>query len=503
MKERDYLEPEELEPGQEETSAQASEPETAPVDVDLFGEPDSEDVDSIVREVLESMSMESAPDASAGGLEIPLGEEFRDQEYRDVFDEGFPQIIDPEEEDAQEPPETPPAPHRKKRRRNRPRRKKIKKKGTGLLGIPHFLSGMIVVALVLVLGVTLARILWLWADDLLALTKKSDKEVVLSISDSDTMEEITNKLVDAGLVRYPYLFNFYCQISDAREKISAGQFTLTELDYMALVNSMSGWSDSRAEVTVTIPEGYECRHIFDLLAKNQVCTVEELEQAAMTMDLSDYWFLEEITREDRENPYCLEGFLFPDTYDFYTSDDPERVIRKFLSDFEYRFEEEMEEALDQLNVRMAEELAAYGYSQEYIDQHKLSIRDVVIVASMIERETAGSGESATIASVIYNRLCDPDYLYLNIDATVQYALGERKPNLSHEDTQIDSPYNTYVYPGLPIGPISNPGLNSLKAALWPEDTDYYFYALDTDGTHHFTRTYEEHQAFLDELNGGD
>jgi len=141
--------------------------------------------------------------------------------------------------------------------------------------------------------------------------------------------------------------------------------------------------------------------------------------------------------------------------------------------------------------------------KDYIQEHTLDVMDVVNIAAMIERETAGSGESATIASVIYNRLCNPNYPFLNIDATIQYALGERKATLTYEDLEIDSPYNTYLYPGLPVGPISNPGLNSLKAALNPEDTGYYYYALDVDGMHHFSRNQEEHEAFLASLREDD
>ena len=132
----------------------------------------------------------------------------------------------------------------------------------------------------------------------------------------------------------------------------------------------------------------------------------------------------------------------------------------------------------------------------------MSIRDLVTVASMIERETAGSGESGRIASVIYNRLCDPAYPYLDKDATIQYALGERTAPLTPAATQIDRPYNTYTTPGLPAGPISKPGLNSLKAALHPEETAYYFYALDEDRTHHFSETLEEHEQFLESLGNG-
>ncbi len=443
-------------------------------------DPADQEIDSIVREV---MSMEDSTEVDQA--ELP-GVSDTEDVYEDIY--GV-------EEETEVVPYTPSK--RKKRRRERPRRKKIKRKGSGLFGIPHFISGLILVALVLVLGVTCARVMWLWADDVLALTKE-DREVTITVTDSDTMGDIAQKLADAGLVRYPAVFKFYCKISDSREKISAGEFQLNEmLDYHALVGHMSSRSSSRKEISVTIPEGYECRQIFELLEKNQVCTVKELEKAVTTMDLGDYWFLEEVNQEEGAN--CLEGFMFPDTYNFYMFDDPERVIKKFLRNFDNRFSDELVEGITELNGYLTEKWKKFGYSDDYIASHYLTIRDVVNVAAMIERETAGSGESATIASVIYNRLCNPNYPYLNIDATIQYALGERKAVLTYEDLQIDSPYNTYRYGGLPVGPISNPGLNSLKAAIWPEDTKYYYYALGNDGVHHFTKTAEEHQAFLDSL----
>lgn len=492
MPDRNFYNPDGFKENFEPDPQQELGPDEFAMDGYQMTDPLDQDVEQILRETREAFTEEqqAAEDAQ------PYGGEFRDQEYRDTFDEGF--------EQAFQSPETTsdgnvtPAPQEKKRRR-RPRRKPIKRKGTGLFGIPHFITSLVLATMVVAAGLVFARILWLWADDVLALTKK-EREVTVTIYDTDTMEDISRKLAEAGLVRYPKLFNMYCDLTASREKISSGEFILNEMyDYHALINGMSGYSN-RKVVQVMIPEGYECRQIYELLEKNGVCTVEELETAAQEGDLSDYRFLVDV---DRNGPYCLEGFLFPDTYDFYVSDDPERVLRKMLNNFEYRFDEDMVNDIQLLNQWMAEKLSSYGYDETYIQEHYLDIRDVVTIASMIERETAGSGESATIASVIYNRLCDPDYLFLNIDATIQYALGERKANLTTEDTQIDSPYNTYKNPGLPVGPISNPGLNSLKAALHPEDTSYYFYALDVDGTHHFTHNYQEHQEFLNSLSEDD
>ena len=142
-----------------------------------------------------------------------------------------------------------------------------------------------------------------------------------------------------------------------------------------------------------------------------------------------------------------------------------------------------------------------GYPQYYIDEHQLSLLDLVTIASMIEKESAHSGESIDISSVIYNRLASPDFPNLCIDATVIYALGGKSP-LEPGDTSIDHPYNTYKAKGLPPGPIANPGLLSLKAALNPNDSSYYYYALDPEtGEHRFFKTYKEHLAFLDSLEG--
>lgn len=456
-------------------------------------DPTEEELERILREAKEQIEEPAASGPLEAPEELPeqTGEEFRDQEYRDAFDENFQRAFE-EPLDEQEDFGSAPPP-------SKYRRKPIKKRGSGFLGLPHFFSSLILWAIVLGVSFTLARVVWVWADDVLALTKQ-EREVTVTITDSDTMHDITQKLSDAGLIRYPKLFNVYSSLTNARDKISAGTFTLNCIyDYHAMVNAMGRSSSARTEVKVMIPEGFECEQIFELLEKNGVCTVEELEKTAASGDVGEFWFLEEV---ERGTANCLEGFLFPDTYEFYTDDDPERVIQKMLRNFDYRFDETLQDDIEQLNEWLGEKLAGYEYSQEEINARRMTVRDVVIVASMIERETAGTSESANIASVIYNRLCNPEHLYLGIDATIQYALGERKANLTYEDLQIDSPYNTYTHVGLPVGPISNPGLNSLTAALHPSDTNYYFYALDVDRTHHFSETYDEHLAFQDSLNRG-
>jgi len=385
-------------------------------------------------------------------------------------------------------------------RKGRPRRPK----GYGLLGIPHMLATVVWLLLIVAIGVSMGRFLWVCAADVLAFGRE-EKIVTVSITTDDTMETIAEKLQKAGLVKYPELFLLYADLTDADEKITTGSFTLnTVYDYHALVNQMSPRSGNRVVIEdVLIPEGYNCRQIFALLETKGICKAEDLEKWAASGELKEYWFLEGVERGDK---YCLEGFLFPDTYDFYENSTPKAALEKMLDGFDYRFSEELYGTLPALNEQLAEIMRKNGKDEAYIAAHQLDLRKLITVASLIEEETASSTESHRIASVIYNRLYNwgSNPAFLNIDAAIFYALGEHKSALTAEDLQIDSPYNTYIYQGLVPGPISNPGLDSIKAALDPEVTEYYYYVLNpAAGTHDFSKTLAEHEKKVDKyLRGG-
>lgn len=389
-----------------------------------------------------------------------------------------------------------PQPQRRRAvRKGRPRRKK----GEGLLGIPNILVTGVWVALTVLIGVTLGRLVWVCASEVLAFGRE-DKSVTITVYETDTLDDITKKLNRAELIHYPGLFKLYAKFAVDEGDIKPGMWDLnTKYDYHALVKMMSP-SSSRDVVKVMIPEGYSCRQIFALLEENKVCTVQDMESYAASGTLNDYWFLDGVARGDR---YCLEGFLFPDTYEFYQNDTPKSVLTKMLNNFDTRFDEELRGKIQTLNNHLTDLMRRDGKNQEYIDSHLFTVRDVVNVASMIEKETASAQESYTIASVIYNRLfCwHGNPAYLNIDATIIYALNG-KTDLTAEDLRVDSPYNTYTNIGLTPGPISNPGLSSIRAALEPADTNYYFYVLDpTAGTHVFATTQEEHEANRARLGG--
>lgn len=459
--------------------------------------PENMDADRIIEEIRELTDEQPQPQTP-----------FRDQDYTDTFGEGEDlervfsdePYVQPEPQREESPeytdegilPEEEPAPVRK----GRPKRKK----GSGLLGIPHILATAVWLAIVVMIGVSLGRLIWICASDVLAFGRE-DKEVSITVEDTDTIEDISLKLQEAGLIRYTQLFELYADITDAREDINSGTFTLnTMYDYNALVNSMTTYSSSREEIRVTIPEGYTCAQIFALLEEKGVCLASSLETYAAEGELDEYWFLEDVERGDA---YCLEGFLFPDTYDFYANDEPERVLEKMLDNFDYRFTEDKVAAINVLNRRLSEMMQANGRDESYIAEHMVDIHDVVVIASLIEKETAGSDESFVISSVIYNRLYNWGDMprYLNIDASLLYVLGH-KEKLTQEDLQTDTPYNTYLYTGLVPTPIANPGLNSLNAALDPDETDYYYYVLDPEeGAHIFSSTSEEHAAAVARVGG--
>lgn len=431
-------------------------------------------------------------------------ETFRDDEFRNAFGEGD----DLKRAFGEEAPAPAPKPEPQQIKEAPVKKGRPKRKGKyGLLGIPHILSTAVWIGLIVLIGVTAGRMIWLCATDVLAFGREPITATVV-VEKDDNIESIAAKLQEAGLIRFTGLFELYADLSHAEDEIRPGTYIFNNpekdeekvvYDYMALVSVMSPSSKHSVVEDLRIPEGYTCSQIFKLLEEKNVCTTEELEEAAMNGDLGEYWFLEGVKRD---NKYCLEGFLFPDTYDFYEHDEPERVLKKMLNTFDTRFTDSMRQELVNLNNMMEDKLRGNGFGKNYIEEHKFTVREVVIVASMIEKETANNAESFIVSSVIYNRLTNPgEYPFLNIDATLVYALGGRN-ELTAQDKEIDSPYNTYREKGLIPGPIASPSQNSLVAALQPEDTKYYYYAYNpATEEHKFSKTYKEHQDFLESLRG--
>lgn len=373
---------------------------------------------------------------------------------------------------------------RESARRSQSQSTRRRRRGMGVGG------ALLYVVLVIGVSALLAGVAWIMAGDVLALNKEpleatitlteemfNSREVTDEDGNTETVliakvGEVARLLREEGIIEYPLVFQLFSAITGGSEKMAPGTYTLdTDMDYRAIISNMSASSASRATVDVTIPEGYTAMQVFERLEENGVCTVEELQDTAANYDFKFSFLQNVIPLGDYRR---LEGYLFPDTYTFYVGDDPVNVLNKMILRFDQKFTDEMRQ-----------EVADSGHT----------IHEVVIVASLIEKETTGDDQTS-ISAVIWNRLASDNYRLLQIDATVQYILPERKEFLTAEDLAIDSPYNTYLYEGLPAGPIANPGESSIRAAMNPEDSNMYFYALGDDGDHHFFRTYQEQRNFI-------
>ena len=372
-------------------------------------------------------------------------------------------------------------------RSNPPKRRRRRRLGA--------VGALFYVAFVLGVSTFLATYGWTLANDVLALNKAdhsavitlpdtifSEKEVEVEgdetdengdpvmetkLVDSADIDYVAGRLKEGGLIEHEWLFKLFCTITGSDLKLRPGTYTLdTDMDYLAIVTNLGSSSTNRATVTVTFTEGSTVDQIFEQLEKKGVASVEDLQDMAANHPYK-FSFLQEIPLGDYHR---LEGYLFPDTYDFYVGDDPKYVINKLLLNFDARFTDEMRETV-----------AESGYS----------IRDILTIASLIEKETDGTDEKI-IASVIYNRLNSRETAgKLQIDATLVYINGGRKP--VEADKEIDSPYNTYLYEGLPAGPIANPGMTAIRAAMNPDETNYYYYVLNPDSNRHeFSTNYNDH-----------
>ena len=399
--------------------------------------------------------------------------------------------------------EAPPKRPRKLKKEIEQKGRPKKTGGYGLLGIPHILSTVIWLVLIVAIGVSLGRLLWVCCADLMAFGKEPQK-VTITITKEDNIDTISKKLGDANLVRYPSLFRFFATITGKDEDICVGTYTLdSQLDYNAMINAMYSYGASREIVDIMFPEGYNCAQIFKLLEEKKVCTVAELEEYAANGELKEYWFLEGVTRGTK---YCLEGYMAPDTYSFYTGDSPRRVIEKFLNEFDDRFTDKMKEDFLTIQKQYADRLRAKGFSSTFIKENTLTIHQVVTLASVVQKETSSDSECFDIASVFYNRLVNPNIQSLGADATVYYAVGDyfgQIDELTQAHLDTDSPYNTRKNKGIPPGPICNMGVQALYAALEPNSTNYHYFVYDkTNRAHRFAVTENEHFKNVAELMGG-
>lgn len=301
----------------------------------------------------------------------------------------------------------------------------------------------------------------------------TDETVTIEVVQGENVWDIAEKLKEEDLIAYEVVFYLKARNTGADGRLRYGTFTFhKESGLGEIIEVLTTGGAQKESVMFTVPEGYSIEMIAKKLEAENICTGEEFLQAVQ-QDY-DYWFLESIP-DNKDIKYKLQGFLFPETYAITDDMTAEDIVKVMLKQFDKAFTEEMQARMDTLGK---------------------DIFTVVVEASIIEREAKVPEERPMISGVIQNRLDIGMKLQMCPTALYPITDGNYDKNfVTIEDTQFDSPYNTYVYAGLPVGPIANPGAKSLEAALNPVEHEYLFYHTNEekkDGSHIFTKTYQEH-----------
>lgn len=300
---------------------------------------------------------------------------------------------------------------------------------------------------------------------------KSKEDIIITVEEGESFYGILNKLKDEKEIKGLPFIKLYVKISNKDIEVRPGEYIIKNNSTLdELIEDLTSGTNIDL-ISFTVPEGFSIDEIAEKLEIEGICSKEDFREALKTYELPSY-----VVNKSGKR-YALEGYLFPDTYLIKKGESPSDIIKVMIK----RFEEALKEAEKETGVSIEDQ----------------DIEDIIIKASMIEKEAVLDSERSTIASVINNRL--NINMMLQIDATVIYALGEHVDTVLLDHLEIDSPYNTYKTYGIPIGPISNPGIASIKAILKPGDTDYLFYVLQDDQSHYFTDNYDDFMKKQEEL----
>ncbi|XOB40970.1 MAG: endolytic transglycosylase MltG [Candidatus Nealsonbacteria bacterium] len=304
------------------------------------------------------------------------------------------------------------------------------------------------------------------------LSDKQDK--LFLVEKGENLFQIANKLEDEGIIKSRLFFDFYVLLKMSQTKLQAGEYFFNNSMNIVKVADKIIKGDT-AKITITIPEGWNLRDIAWYFENQGMFQAEELFELvgnySVTTDLPkpknfsvDYEFL-----KDKPKNISLEGYLFPDTYETVPGIELEEIIRRMLDNF---------------NKKLTEDL------RREIQEQDKSMFEIITMASLIEKEVKTLEDKKIVSGILWKRL--ENSIGLHVDATIVYITGKKTVKISKEETEIDSLYNTYKYRGLPLGPISNPGIESILAAIYPEASDYWYYLSALDGKTIFSRTLEEH-----------
>lgn len=339
-------------------------------------------------------------------------------------------------------------------------------------------------SVVLVFTVALSGIAISCINDVLAISR-SEETVTINIPSDATTNEIIDILSDNGLVKqktfckiFYSAMDWFKNLNKAKKPdpptyLSGVYYVQKNLGLEGYLTEFKEIQKSADTVSLAFPEGWTIYQMFDRLEKYGVCSKDKL-IASLQGTTFENDFVSDIP-ENINRTFALEGYFYPDTYEFYEGSDPNSVIRKFLDTSEAKWTEEYEEQCKKL-----------GYTRD----------EIIIIASIIQREAANTEQMGLVSSVIHNRLSHSvSWPTLGCDSTANYITSYVAANVSEADAvNYEQKYNTYYVQGLPPGPICNPGDDAINAALFPDDTDYYFFRHDKYGEIYMAETQAEHDA---------
>ena len=332
------------------------------------------------------------------------------------------------------------------------------------------------VCMVLLVSFTLASYLIQGSNDFFA-AKRPEGTTEVTIPQEVTSEELARILYEAGAIDKPEFFNIYCSVTADMQYFEAGTYQLeTNMDYEDIINTLQGGNETKEVVTVTFPEGTTALEAAALLEENEVCSGEDFLTAIDSNDFDDYYGIDQIA-DGSARYYKLEGYLFPDTYDFYKGEDIGSVVGKLLTNFKNRVSD------------LEDKISASG----------MTLDQVVVMASIIQREAANVNDMGDVSAVLHNRLdFGGEYgIYrLECDSTTYYPY-KRAEDVPETGALSYGNYDTYQVQGLPAGAICNPGLDAIEAALEPntegDASSYLYFCHAADGTAYYATNAEDHE----------
>lgn len=335
----------------------------------------------------------------------------------------------------------------------------------------RLLKALMVSAIIIGLSVYLSSVLLSAVYDVFGL-QKEDVDVEVDIPQGSSVVDIAEILTDKGVISQPIVFRAYSRIKGADELYQYGTYTMNQkMSYDEIIRMLKEKVPRKDVVNVTIPEGLTAVEIAERLDEAGVCSEREFLEIVRTADI-EHELVKNI-QGSRYRYFKLEGYLFPDTYQFYIGESASSAVRRFLDRFQEVYDAEIAPAMSDTTY---------------------SLDQVLTLASIIQCESSDTANMTMVSSVFHNRLNNPGvFPSLQSDPTISYVTDNILPELDVKDDGYYAAYSTYICTGLPVGPISSPGLAAIKAAIYPASSNYYFFVTDREGNFYYAETDAQHE----------